>query len=188
MYKDKDFYRKTALIQRNELSNRGEKDCVILKKVIELLSSRQVGTLFSYVSMGSEVDTRILLDKLFGQVDIYVTMVVDRIMYAIKADSRRRFSFESDKLGNVFALEELSEQNLDAVFDFDVTLVPMLAFNSNGFRLGYGGGYYDSFLSKSKSLKIGLAYDEQQNEDIIIERHDVPLDIILTPTRTIGRL
>jgi len=60
-------------------------------------------------------------------------------------------------------------------------IVPMLAFDKNNYRLGYGGGYYDRYLKDYDGLKIGLAFDEQYGE-LCIESFDMPLDIIITPT------
>lgn len=69
--------------------------------------------------------------------------------------------------------------------DIDVIVVPAVAFDEKGYRLGYGKGFYDRFLNKQKALKIGLAYDFQVLNDIPKELHDVPVDIIITPTKII---
>ena len=52
-------------------------------------------------------------------------------------------------------------------------------------RLGYGGGYYDRFLSVSNSLKIAVAYDEQIIQNLPTEVHDIKMDLIITPTKII---
>lgn len=68
----------------------------------------------------------------------------------------------------------------------DVVLVPGLAFDRNGHRLGRGAGFYDRFLKqlKPRTLLIGLAYDQQLLDDIPVEPHDFPLHLIITPTQT----
>lgn len=68
----------------------------------------------------------------------------------------------------------------------DIFLVPLLAFDEKGHRMGYGGGYYDATLAFYKRLKqsvaIGIAYEEQLwSSPLPIEPHDVPLDYIVTP-------
>ena len=64
-------------------------------------------------------------------------------------------------------------------------LVPMLAFDRHGTRLGYGGGHYDRTLMKLRVAgnvtAIGLAFDEQEFTELPVEPHDQPLDYILTP-------
>lgn len=62
---------------------------------------------------------------------------------------------------------------------FDLIVVPLLAFNDKGYRIGYGKGYYDRFLQSENGLKIGLAF-EFMLEDFQQDEFDVPLDIILT--------
>jgi 5-formyltetrahydrofolate cyclo-ligase len=70
----------------------------------------------------------------------------------------------------------------------DVFLVPLLVFDKEGHRLGYGGGYYDTTLAyyrqKKHIIAIGVAYEEQLwREDLPCEAHDQKLDYIVTPQR-----
>ncbi len=71
----------------------------------------------------------------------------------------------------------------------DVLLVPMLAYDARGFRLGYGGGFYDRTLAKLRGLKkvtaIGVAYSGQEVEEVPRDEHDQPLDWIMTERETI---
>ncbi|MBC8036099.1 MAG: 5-formyltetrahydrofolate cyclo-ligase [Rhizobiales bacterium] len=70
----------------------------------------------------------------------------------------------------------------------DVLMVPMLAFDSKGYRLGYGGGFYDRTLVKLRALKpivaIGVAYSCQQVEEVPRGPFDQPLDYIMTEKDT----
>ena len=65
----------------------------------------------------------------------------------------------------------------------DVCIVPLRAFDAHCMRLGRGKGYYDRFFARCDCLKVGVAYDQQLADDIPAERHDVPLDMVVTPTR-----
>lgn len=71
-----------------------------------------------------------------------------------------------------------------AVVDPDILLVPLLAYDQAGYRLGYGGGFYDRTLEKLRAMKpvtaIGVAYSAQQVDAVIRGDHDQPLDWILT--------
>ena len=71
----------------------------------------------------------------------------------------------------------------------DVFLVPLVAFDKNGHRLGYGRGYYDATLEhlrKQRSITaIGVAFDEQSVDNLPFDETDQPLDMIVTPTRVI---
>ena len=68
----------------------------------------------------------------------------------------------------------------------DVLLVPLLAFDRKGFRLGYGGGFYDRTLARLRKLKsvvaVGLAYDGQRVDAVPHVDYDERLDWVLTPT------
>jgi 5-formyltetrahydrofolate cyclo-ligase len=67
----------------------------------------------------------------------------------------------------------------------DLVLVPGVAFDSHGRRLGRGKGFYDQLLAFVRGTKCGVAFDEQIVPEIPIEPHDVRLNCILTPTRWI---
>ncbi|WP_135076213.1 5-formyltetrahydrofolate cyclo-ligase [Terasakiella sp. SH-1] len=68
----------------------------------------------------------------------------------------------------------------------DLALIPLLAFDRQGGRLGFGGGYYDRTLAAFKGMKaVGIAYDEQEVEAIPMDRFDQRMDWIVTPTRVI---
>jgi 5-formyltetrahydrofolate cyclo-ligase len=68
----------------------------------------------------------------------------------------------------------------------DLILVPGLAFDLDGRRLGHGRGYYDRLLAEAKAVTCGIAYDEQVRLAIPVESHDILLDCIVTPTRWVG--
>ncbi|MBI4724783.1 MAG: 5-formyltetrahydrofolate cyclo-ligase [Rhodomicrobium sp.] len=71
----------------------------------------------------------------------------------------------------------------------DLVLVPLLAFDRKGNRLGYGAGYYDAVLRTLRRagpvVAMGIAFDEQEFPEIPREPQDEPLDMILTPSRVI---
>ena len=72
---------------------------------------------------------------------------------------------------------EIHENKIDVVF------VPLLAYDKKGNRVGYGKGYYDSFLVKCRSdvIKVGLSFFEPEKAIEDISEHDVPLDYCVTP-------
>ncbi|WP_333685057.1 5-formyltetrahydrofolate cyclo-ligase [Pontibaca methylaminivorans] len=72
-------------------------------------------------------------------------------------------------------------------FEPEVVIVPLVAFDAHGGRLGYGGGFYDRTLellrSRRPTIAIGFAYDEQQAGSIPLEPTDQPLDLLVTQSR-----
>ena len=64
---------------------------------------------------------------------------------------------------------------------YDLIIVPGLAFDHNGYRLGYGGGYYDGFLTEHpESYKVGVGYKFQLLDEVPIEAHDQRVDEVIT--------
>ena len=72
------------------------------------------------------------------------------------------------------------------VLEPDVLLVPLLAFDPAGYRLGYGGGFYDRTLARLRAIKpvvaVGVAYDELKVDAVPHQGYDQPLDWVLTPS------
>lgn len=62
----------------------------------------------------------------------------------------------------------------------DLLIVPGLAFSKSGYRLGFGGGYYDRYLGENKSKTVSLAFSQQMVTQIPIEPHDYPVSKIIT--------
>jgi len=71
----------------------------------------------------------------------------------------------------------------DILNQLDLILVPGVAFDMRGGRLGRGGGYYDRLLSEVSGVTCAVAFDHQIVEAVPAEPHDIHLDYILTPTR-----
>jgi 5-formyltetrahydrofolate cyclo-ligase len=67
----------------------------------------------------------------------------------------------------------------------DVVLVPGVAFDRRGGRLGFGGGYYDRFLSTTPALRIGIAFDQCLVEELPCGEHDQQMDWVATPSEMI---
>ncbi len=90
-----------------------------------------------------------------------------------------------EMIQNTFGIEEPKKGDLIPETEIDLILIPMLAFDKKGNRVGFGKGYYDKFLSHCKpaALKIGLSFFEPVDkiEDIITV--DIPLDFCVTPKK-----
>lgn len=70
--------------------------------------------------------------------------------------------------------------------EMDIIVVPGVVFDPYGYRIGYGGGYYDRYvLNYNKGKLMSLLFDEQIIDCVPTEAHDCPVDIIVTPTKRI---
>ena len=79
-----------------------------------------------------------------------------------------------------FHIEEPDGEELTPVEDIELIIVPGVAYDRRGCRVGRGKGYYDRLLSGTKAVKIGVAYDFQLVDDIDTDEFDVPVDIVIT--------
>jgi 5-formyltetrahydrofolate cyclo-ligase len=91
-------------------------------------------------------------------------------------------AFEANEYG---ILEPLDTDTADPP-QLDLVIIPLLAFDEKGYRVGYGKGYYDRFLKHCREgcLKIGLSYFEALDAIDDAAEFDVPLDLCITPQRT----
>lgn len=80
----------------------------------------------------------------------------------------------------------IPEPQTTAIFEgkIDMVLVPLLAFDQNGYRVGYGKGFYDRFLSEIETKKVGISFFDVATEEISdIHHNDIRLDLCITPTQ-----
>jgi 5-formyltetrahydrofolate cyclo-ligase len=90
---------------------------------------------------------------------------------------------KTEMVMNNYGIEEPKEGTLVSENEIDLALIPLLAFDKKGYRVGYGKGYYDKFLSRCKPdvLKIGISFFEPVNEIEDINAFDIPLNFCVTP-------
>ncbi|NRD80756.1 5-formyltetrahydrofolate cyclo-ligase [Bacillus sp. BRMEA1] len=72
-----------------------------------------------------------------------------------------------------------------AANQIDLLIVPGLAYTKEGYRLGFGGGYYDRFLGNFPGHTLSLAFNEQVVQHFPVEKHDIPVSKLITPTEII---
>ncbi|MDR3782797.1 MAG: 5-formyltetrahydrofolate cyclo-ligase, partial [Candidatus Nitrosotalea sp.] len=82
------------------------------------------------------------------------------------------------ELGNFGVMEP--KEKCETVKNLDVVLVPAIALTREGYRLGYGFGFYDRFLHGKKSKKIGMTYAKQVLRSFPNDDHDVKMDCVVT--------
>ena len=127
----------------------------------------------------SEIDTRPLLGRLAGEG--WTTCLPVVLGKGVPLEFRRWLPGES-LIKGVWGIERPPETS--PVVEPDVLIIPLLAFDRKGFRLGYGGGFYDRTLEKLRVLKkivaIGVGYGAQEVDAVPHGAHDQPLDYMMT--------
>lgn len=165
-----------------------EKTAADKKIVAALLDSdeyKSCRTILSYVSLGSEADTYdIILQALNDGKQVAVPRCDDNngkmTFYVIS-------SLEQLEKGSFSVMEPIPDK-CSVLMDFDNSLciVPGLAFDEYGYRLGYGKGYYDRFLSLHKEIfKIGIGYSCCIVSELVSDTYDIAADLIITEKYTI---
>lgn len=95
------------------------------------------------------------------------------------------YNFDSVMKSNIFGIAEPIITNKSEIAVPDVVLVPGIAFDKSGNRIGYGLGYFDRFLKKFDACKIGVCFDLQLVPHVESKPHDVRMDIIVTQSKII---
>ena len=173
------IFEKRNKLQKKEMQEKSNK---IKQKLFSLKEFKNAKNIMFYVSTNNEVDTQKIIKELLSNKE--KTIIVP---YTIKGDLKlyiselKNFNESKPKTFGILEPKESYQREFNPD-KLDIVIVPGIAFDKNGHRIGYGYGYYDRFLKtiRKETLKIGLAYDFQLIEKIPEERHDVPVDIILT--------
>lgn len=102
----------------------------------------------------------------------------------VAGDSLEILPYGNTAIGS-FRIHEPIGEDIINVQEIELAIIPGVAFDRNGARMGRGKGYYDRLLSTTNALKIGICYDCQLLDSIPQETHDIKMDAIVTPTQQI---
>lgn len=156
-------------------------DETIARNVAALSEFAAADGAFTYLSFGVEVDTRGLIERAW---EASKMVCLPRVVLGTR--EMRWYAVESldGLVSSSFGVEEPPDDPSREVRPTDfarpVALVPGLAFDRAGFRLGYGGGFYDAFLPTFPGVSIGLVRACQLVEVLPVrDRHDVPVDVVV---------
>ncbi|NPV73071.1 MAG: 5-formyltetrahydrofolate cyclo-ligase [Pelotomaculum sp.] len=181
--------RKKMLKARAALAPAGaaEKSARIVKRLVAMDEYRQARTIMSYVDFRGEVQTGDLIVRAMADGKRVAVPVADVAGRQLKPSLL--VDFPGDLEPNAWGIMEPKPRCLRFVdpAGLDLVVVPGLAFDLKGYRLGYGSGFYDRFLplTGKGTVFVGLAYELQLQIDVYHRRHDVPVHYILTEERLI---
>lgn len=150
-----------------------EKSNEIMDRLIPLLEGKKL--IGIYMPLENEVDVTSLLF-------MYDSLGIPRIRNNEEMDFFLIHSAMDVEVGTFGVLEPTTNVWIKPE-DFDVIIVPAVAFDGNKHRIGHGRGYYDRYLKNTNALKIAVAYDCQYVEHIEAEEHDVMMDYIVTESQ-----
>lgn len=172
------YLEKRKTLTQKEFDLRNRKINHYFKKFLEEQSHIKAVHIFMSMPSQREVETMPLIDTLWkNQAEVVLPKVIGKRKLSHHRYQRHQ-KLKVSKWGiaepdsNVF----FDEEKLDAVF------IPMIIFDKDGSRIGYGGGFYDTFLKQinKKCLKVGLCLTPPLDKIDFIEAHDIPLDYCIT--------
>lgn len=116
----------------------------------------------AYYPIGSEVNTLDILNKVLEQKILALPATLgDKILFYKISHMRSYFNLDQMILSK-FGIKEPSPSTADLIDDIDLLIVPGIAFDRNGYRIGYGRGFYDRYLERKKYVfSIGLGFELQ---------------------------
>ena len=171
---DKNIARAKGLQARALLSlkERSKKSHTVCQEVISRIHAGMI--IGCYVSVKDELETSEILEFCFANnISVCVPKVVENTLRFYKIKSNH------DLVPAPFGLLEPNVTEMIPVQKIDMMIVPLSSYDSKNHRTGYGKGYYDSVLGNCIN-KIGIAFQEQEVDQIDVEPHDVTLDEIIS--------
>lgn len=176
--------RKLALSKREGLLpvQRAAFSEAIARRLLELEEIGKAEVIMCYRAFRSEVDTAKIVENFSrrGRTLCFPLCKKGGLMEACAPFDEN--SFRPGMMGIMEPDPERSRLILPE--EIELVICPMVAFDRERRRVGYGGGYYDRYLPRCKNaLRIGIAFEAQRMERVPAEEYDLPMDIIVTEER-----
>lgn len=172
----KELLKKRRELNVNHRTDYGYEICNALIRTEEYQNAR---TIMSFLSMEDEVDLSYFDFCAYqdNKTLAYPVIISKGVMDAYIPDMFG--SFETNRFGIREPI--LSKSSYLSPDRIDLVIVPMLGFDKSGYRIGYGGGYYDRFLLQTtNAFKMGVCYQELMCETLPVSENDVKLNAIIT--------
>ena len=172
------YKKKRLSLTKQEVDHLSQRVCKQLDKLsIWRLKHYHI---FISISKYNELDTSFIINKLKSEKKIIIVpKILNNELVHIAINDQTEFSM------NEYGIKEPNNGNSFIIENLDLIFIPLLAYDLEGHRVGYGKGYYDRFLklTNKSSLKIGLSFFDPINKIQDIDDNDVKLDYCITPTQ-----
>jgi 5-formyltetrahydrofolate cyclo-ligase len=151
----------------------------IMNRIKSYFNLDEIQVIALYYPFNQEVDVLPLIEYLLKQ---------NKIVVLPKVTSKTTMSFyKIDSLNDVsrsqFGVYEPNTNQVVTKDDIEIMFIPGVGFNSKGYRLGYGAGYYDRYLIDHAFNTVGVCFDFQITDEFEIAAHDIPLDFVISENR-----
>lgn len=158
-------------LSKNEAYSKSDGICLVF---LESDIYKNSNVIMLYKEIGNEVSTKAIYDKIIEdkKIAVYPKTVNGKII-PLMVDEKTEFE------KGEFSINVPKKNKLAEIEKIDAVIVPGIAFDKRGARVGFGKGCYDEFLKKTNALKIGCCYDFQIEEYIKEDSHDIFMDYLL---------
>ena len=191
---DKGSIRKRIIVSRDAIPSDlwNENSYTIQKNIMKSELYKKADCIMCYADFHGEVGTILFIeDALLKGKHVFLPKVLENFV-----ESRMEFYeiFSTSELLNGYKGIKEPTGNMQRSFDYDLykdknilMLVPGVAFSKNGYRIGYGKGYYDFYLEeKERIIKAGLCFDLQVVDEFNIDSNDIKMDLLISESTKIS--
>jgi 5-formyltetrahydrofolate cyclo-ligase len=182
--KNKRYYRELVKGLREGLSteDKDKRDRAIYNNIIQSKEFIEAKCIFIYVSYKNEVDTHTIIKTALSEGKIVCVPKIISLKEGMKVLKIRDFDELKASSYGILEPEQVLEENIVSPWNIDLVYTPGVAFDLKGGRIGYGGGFYDRFLSSLKKQvpKFALAYSFQIFQNVPMDENDQRVDGVIS--------
>lgn len=185
---DKSNFRKNVIKKRKSIEKSliSSNSRLIFENLLKLGLFDGRSNIMVYLDFNNEVETKPIIDHLFStskNVLVPISVVKTKQLVVSKIESL------DDVEVRTYGIREPRPEKVDPVEhdQIDLVIVPGVAFDEDGFRLGYGGGFYDRFIKNLRPdcISVAIAFEDQVFKEVPKEDHDISVDFLITEKRII---
>ncbi|OPJ55235.1 5-formyltetrahydrofolate cyclo-ligase [Alkalithermobacter paradoxus] len=182
----KEFRKKVLALRKKQNADEiTQNSSLIFDNLCSIREFEDSNTVMVYLDFNNEVKTDKIIKHLLSlnkRVLIPITILKTKELIPSQI-----MDIENETFISTFGIREPKREFIRKVNknEIDLVIVPGVAFDKNGYRLGYGGGFYDKFLSDLNCITVGIAFEFQIFDCIPKEDHDIKLDYIVSEKRVI---
>lgn len=172
----KEFRKHVKLLKQNYTElQKEQKSEIIFNKIENLDVFKNSKTILIYWALPDEVQTQSFILK-WADKKQFILPVVNGDILEFKLFK----GLDQLDIGQSYGILEPKGDIFEDANSIELVIVPGIAFDKNGNRLGRGKGFYDKFLKHTKAFKLGVCFDFQLFDDVPFEEHDVRMDSVIS--------
>lgn len=175
----KNELRKELKKKRKEIDKKNDKDAFIRENLICSDFYLETNTILLYAALDDEINVDECIED--------ALMLGKQVALPVCTNDKGEMKFYyinsmKDLNAGFFGVREPDISKCKEVTNYSnaICIVPAIAYDKHGYRLGYGKGYYDRFLKKNNLLSVGLCYNELIEDELPIGEYDIPVKYIIT--------